>query len=66
MIPSCWSPSPLSSSRRKGRGRDIAPDPIPFNDLSEEEGEEVVDPGMAWARADYQATEQARHPAEQQ
>ena len=25
-----------------------------------------MDPGMAWARADYQATEQARHSAEQQ
>ena len=25
-----------------------------------------MDPGMAWARADYQATKQARHSAEQQ
>jgi len=49
--------------------RPIAPDPIPFIDLeSDEEGEEedVVDAGIAWARADYQATEQARHSAEQQ
>ena len=26
----------------------------------------MVDAGIAWARADYQATEQARHSAEQQ
>ena len=26
----------------------------------------MVDPGLAWARADYQVTEQARHSAEQQ
>ena len=54
------------SPRGRRRGRAIAPDPIPFIDLSEEEEEEVMDPGMAWARADYQATEQARHFAEQQ
>ena len=59
---------PISS---RGRGsyafcRAIDPDPIPFIDLESDEEEQVVDPGLAWARADYQATEQARHSAEQQ
>ena len=60
-------------------GRAIAPDPIPFIDLSDEDDEddpgmdwtmawkdevtEVVDPGMAWAMADQKATELAKHSA---
>ena len=32
----------------------------------EEQEEVVVDPDMAWARADYQDMEQTRHSAEQQ
>ena len=60
--------SPRHSRRGRGMGRAIAPDPIPFIDLSDEDDEddpgmewttawkdevtEVLDPGMAWAMAD--------------
>ena len=72
----CSSRTPPSSSRGRGSYTvcgAISPDPISFIDLeSDEEGEEeeeeedMVDMGMAWERVDYQATEQARHSAEQQ
>ena len=55
----------------RGRGRAIAPNPIPFIDLSDEDDEddqgmdwtmawkeevtEVLDPGLAWAMADQKA-----------
>ena len=62
------SRTPRCSS--SGRGsyavcRAIASDPIPFIDLESDEEEHVVDLCLAWARADYQATEHARHSAEQ-
>src|SRR5664279_2943157 len=38
-------------------------DPVPFINLDSDEEEE--DPALAWARADYHATEQARQSAEQ-
>ena len=63
------SRTPLISGRGRGSYvvlRVIDPDPIPFIDLESDEEEQVVDTGLAWARADYQATEQASHSAEQQ
>ena len=57
----------------------IAPDPIPFIDLSDEDDQgmdwtmawkeevtEVLDSGMAWAMDDHQATELAKHSAAEQ
>ena len=63
------SKTPPSSSRGRGSyvvHQDIALDPIPFIDLESDEEEQVIDLGLAWARANYQATEHARHSAKQQ
>ena len=90
--------TPPSSSRRRageaawdrespkgrgwGRGWAIAPDPIPFIDLFDEDDEdvqgmdwtmawkeeatEVLHPGLAWAMADHKALELAKHSSAEQ
>ena len=66
------TPRSSRTPRRSSSGRGsyavrqaILSDPIPFIDPESDEEEQVIDLGLAWARADYQATEHARHSAEQ-
>ena len=48
--------------RRRGRGRAIALDPIPFIDLSDDDEEEVTDQGMDWTMAWKDEVTEVLHP----